>query len=73
MFRLVTSRINEMIPFASCALFLADENQTNLKIIFSVGENSAILTNLEIHSSKGLAGKAFISGRCQIDKQNHFK
>jgi diguanylate cyclase (GGDEF)-like protein len=70
MFRLITSRINEMIPFASCALFLADENQTNLKIVFSGGENSEILTNSEFPSSKGLAGKAFISGRCQIDKQN---
>lgn len=70
MFRLVTSRINEMIPFAACALLLADENQTNLKIIFSGGENSELLINSEFPSSKGLSGKAFISGRCQIDKQN---
>lgn len=69
MFRLVTSRINEMIPFASCALFLADENQTNLKIIFVGGENAGILINLEIPSSKGLAGKVFIGGKCEIDKQ----
>jgi diguanylate cyclase (GGDEF)-like protein len=69
MFRLVTSRINEMIPFAVCALFLANEDQTKLKIIFSSGENSEILTNLEISSSKGLAGKVFKSGRSDIDKQ----
>jgi len=69
MFRLVTSRINEMIPFASCAFFLADGNQTNLKVIFANGENAGILTNLEIPSSKGLAGKVFIGGSCEIDKQ----
>lgn len=60
MFRLVSSRINELIPFAGCALFIVNENNTNLKIVCADGENARNLLNLEIPSHKGLAGKTFI-------------
>lgn len=68
MFRLVSSRINEMIPFSSAILLLADENQTYLKAIFASGKNADVLTNLEIISSSGLAGKVFVGGRAQMGK-----
>ncbi|CAN5368891.1 hypothetical protein BH20ACI1_BH20ACI1_15530 [soil metagenome] len=60
MFRLVSSRIDELIPFASCALFLVDENNTNLKIVCAVGENARNLLNFEIPLHKGLAGKTLL-------------
>ncbi len=70
MFRLVSSRINEMITFKTCALFLGDIKNPNLKIIFSTGENASSLVNMEIKSSIGLAGRSFSSKTCQIERDN---
>ena len=60
MFRLISSRINELIPFATCALFLIDEKRANLKIVCAVGENAPNLLNYETDFDKGLAGKTFL-------------
>jgi len=60
MFRLISSRINELIPFAACALVLADEKEANLKIVCAVGENARQLLNFETEFDKGLAGKTFL-------------
>ena len=59
MFRLVSSRINELVPFASCALFLVDENENNLEIACAIGENARDLLNVKIDLRRGLAGKSF--------------
>ncbi len=68
MFRLVSSRIREIIPFASSALFLAVENDTRLKATFADGENAERLAQVATDSNKGLAGKAFVSRKAQIDE-----
>lgn len=68
MFRLCASRINELIPFAACALFLAIEDGTRLRISLAVGDSAELLKNVEIESNKGLAGKAFVSERVQADE-----
>lgn len=67
MFRLVSNRINEIIPFDYIALFLALDNGANLKIAAAVGENAKPLVNFEFGSNKGLAGKAFVSQKPQAD------
>lgn len=67
MFRLITSRVNEMIPFASSVLFLAENNNTQLRIVLSVGKNARKMTNIQIPFAKGLAGKVFLSGKPQIE------
>lgn len=67
MFRLVSSRINEIVPFDSIALFIATEDGANLKIVSAVGENSKPLPELKFNSSKGLAGKTFVSQKPQRD------
>lgn len=69
MFRLVTSRIKEIIPFAASALFIADENNARLKVVFADGENAVSLVNLETNSGEGLAGKTFTSRRPQLDEK----
>ncbi len=69
MFRLCASRINEIVPFAACALFSANENGTRLRVVAAAGENSEQLKNLEIESHKGLAGKTFCSRRPQRDEK----
>jgi diguanylate cyclase (GGDEF)-like protein len=68
MFRLVASRINEMIPFASAALFDFDEEKQVFKIIGASGENSRELANLETVSINGLAGKVFESREIEFDE-----
>lgn len=68
MFRLISSRIGEMIPFAVCALFLPVESKNELKVIAAVGENSRNLLNFETSSNIGLAGKTFLSRKAQLDE-----
>lgn len=68
MFRLAASRINEMIPFASAALFWSEEDKRTLKAIGACGENARELANLKINSLKSLAGKTFLSGKIESDE-----
>lgn len=68
MFRLVASRINELIPFTTCALYLTSEDGERLKIGLAAGQAAESLKNLEIDSHKGLAGKTFLSRQSQIDE-----
>ena len=69
MFRLVASRIEEIIPFAACAVFFADQENNRLKIVYAVGENSEKLIETKFNSSKGLAGKTFQNRQPQLDEK----
>lgn len=69
MFRLVSSRINELISFAACVVFVADENNERLTIEFADGKNAWILRKTEINSIEGNAGKTFFSREPQFDQQ----
>ena len=69
MFRLVSSRIREIIPFAGSALFLVNEDATRLNAIFTDGQNAESMANLETDFDKGLAGKTFVSRKSQIDEK----
>lgn len=63
MFRLVASRINEVIPFAACAFYLADEKRDKLNVVYSSGVHLKTITGTEVDAGKGLAGKVFHSGK----------
>lgn len=67
MFRLVASRLNEIIPFSACILFLANEEKSILKSQFAVGENTKQFADLRIVTGKGLAGRALAAGAIQTD------
>ena len=67
MFRLVASRINEIVPFAACVLLLREADETILQIKYAVGENSREFMNFKSDTNKGLAAKAFLSGEIQTD------
>jgi len=69
MFRLVASRISEMISFEVCALAIADENKSKLKFVYAAGANSQNFINLEILPNKGLAGVTFQSQKPQIENE----
>lgn len=68
MFRLISGRISEIVPFATCALFLIDERKTHLKIDHVIGENAPVFKNLNILTSESLAGTTFVMKKAQIDK-----
>lgn len=69
MFRLVSSRVNELIPFAACALLLPDRaglvSSGGLQIRHAVGENAEKLAGLQMPAESGLAGRAFAHGEIQ--------
>ncbi|HLM02511.1 MAG TPA: sensor domain-containing diguanylate cyclase [Pyrinomonadaceae bacterium] len=62
MFRLVASRINELIPFASCVLFLPDADNAHLCAAQAVGEKAEKFDGLRLASNESLAWKTFLSG-----------
>lgn len=69
MFRFVSSRVREIIPFACGALFLVSADKTRLRVAFADGENAEVLINFETDSDEGLAGKAFMSREPQLDSK----
>lgn len=69
MFRLVSSRVGELIPFAAAALFLTAEDDTRLKIAHACGENKQILKDLSINIADGLAGKALTGNKPLLDEK----
>ncbi|MDQ3633903.1 MAG: sensor domain-containing diguanylate cyclase [Acidobacteriota bacterium] len=60
MFRLVTSRIGQLVEFDTCALFIVNE-QSKLESKYAVGLNSRLFDQIEIDFNEGLAGKAFFN------------
>ena len=69
MFRLVANRLNEIVPFATCVLFIVGESRKTLQSKFAVGENTSEFADLKVRIGSGLAGKALRSGAAQIDEQ----
>lgn len=67
MFRLISGRIGEIIPFESCAFFLLDEN-LEFSVPFAAGAYSILFENIKIKSREGIAGKAFLNGQVEMDK-----
>ncbi len=62
-FRLVASRVNEIIPFAVLVLYLANEEKSKLIVVSVIGEkfgeNTENFIGTEILSDKGFVGKTF--------------
>lgn len=69
MFRLISNRINEIVPFSLSALYLKSADGKKLKISYSFGDDSADLIGVEIESHSGMAGKTFQSGKIQTDTE----
>jgi diguanylate cyclase (GGDEF)-like protein len=69
MFRLIASRINEIVPYSACVFYLADEKKENLQVKHVVGESLKKFAGIETNARKGLTGKTFQSREPQIDEQ----
>lgn len=70
MFRLVASRINEIVPFAACVLCLAENEEKSLSIKFALGANSAKFLDFRSNINRSLAAKAHLSRQGLIDPTN---
>lgn len=68
MFRLISGRIGEIVPFENCLLFLTNEQQTHFRVDQIAGSNATLFKNLNILVSEGLAGRTFAAKKPQIDK-----
>lgn len=69
MFRLISSRINEIIPFTECALYLVDVNDEKLKIVYATGESLKKVIGTEVEQPQGLAGKVFYNQKSHFDEK----
>jgi diguanylate cyclase (GGDEF)-like protein len=57
MFRLISSRVGEILPFATCAFFVVDETN-KFKVPFAAGKNSRLFESIRLDCGDGIAGKA---------------
>lgn len=67
LFRLVSSRVAHVFPFASSALFVQTESGDSLEIVQADGSNSEILLNAVLPIDRGLAGMAWLSKEVETD------
>ncbi len=67
MFRLVASRINEIIPFAACVLFLVNESDQSIAIKYAFGENPDKFGKGGLELNRSLAAKTMLSRESQLD------
>jgi len=66
MFRLVSSRIEELIPFQTSALFLLDKAGERLYAAECTGANCEGLAGLKMRTDEGLVGKCFTNAEVTI-------
>ena len=69
MFRLVSSRVGEIFPFAASALIIPGESGVTLKVAHADGVNAELFREHEFNISEGLAGRCLASGRIEIDSR----
>ena len=67
MFRLVSNRVNEIVPFATCVLITrhGDDGEM-LRVANAFGDRAATFENLELVSDTSLAGLAFLSNEIEV-------
>jgi len=53
---LIASKLTNLVPFSSCALFLYDEPDDLLRCRFATGAESDVLGSITIRAGQGLAG-----------------
>lgn len=68
MFRLAASRVKELVPFSACMLLYTDDNTGELRTAFADGDNNASLRDVATDQNNGLAAKAALSRKPQIDE-----
>ena len=70
MFRLIAARINELVDFQTCVLFIIDKNNV-LNARAAAGMNAEEFADISIGCDAGIAGKAFFSELIETDAYLH--
>jgi diguanylate cyclase (GGDEF)-like protein len=68
MFRLVANKVNEILPFTACILYMVDSSNGCIRVSQAQGPNSEKLRDLETPIDAGLAGQCILSGLAQMDR-----
>lgn len=68
MFRLMASRVDDLVPFDSCVLFMVDGPGAKMRIVQADGENARKFKKVQVSPDNGLAGRARVSSMVQIDR-----
>ncbi len=67
LFRLVSSRVAQVFPFANSALFVASESENAIQVAQADGPNMDALLQVELPVERGLAGMAWVSREVEMD------
>lgn len=67
LFRLIASRLSEIVPYTTCVLYAADDESGTLRLKFAAGENANHFTDAAGSLSGSLATKAFRQGLPETD------
>lgn len=65
MFRLAANRINEIVPFESCLLFIKDAESGTLRAVQAYGASAKQFEAVEIPDDASIAGLSFFSGEIE--------
>jgi len=67
MFRLMASRLRDLVPFEMCALFVLDRTQGRMRIVQTDGPGADKLRGVETDLKNGFAASSLANGSVQID------
>lgn len=67
MFRLMCSRIRDLVAFDSCALFMIDKAAVQMRVVQADGDGAEFLRGIVTDLQIGLAASSVSSGSVQID------
>jgi diguanylate cyclase (GGDEF)-like protein len=70
MFRLITSRVNEIVPFSTCGLYILDETKKHFTVNNSVGDNADKLLRFSQSTDEGLAGKTLSERKAILNESS---
>lgn len=68
MFRLMASRVRDLVPFETCALFMLDRAEGRMRIVQADGPNADKLRGVETDLHNGLAASSLVNGSVEIDR-----
>ncbi len=68
MFRLVSSRIKQIVEYETCALFMLTQDN-NLECKYAVGKNARLFQSIKLGVDQGLVSRAFLSREVEVDSK----
>ncbi len=69
MFRLVSNRVRDIVPFEASALWLPNEDHSKLLVAYYDGDGAERLKGVSRDISDGIAGLAFLSGEIEYSPE----